>query len=180
MSNKEERLEELSNGKKLACNLSAAAIVLAAGLFLLLCGTGVFPISVTKALCGTILLAVGLTFIVSALIANNSVSLWIGCCFLVPAYVELLVKITPAGYSQLYPLYIAIPAIASLVTLVYTRELRSHLPVIALFGVPAGIFALESGGVAGWAVVIPVLVVYVGLLMLAAALLKRKEKDDEI
>ncbi len=175
----EEELEELSPAKKLACNLIAAFVILAAGLFLLLCGVGVIPLKVSRAVCGTLLFAVSIMFLASALICRNSVSLWLGCCFLVPAVVEVLVKTTSAGYAQLYPLYIAIPAVASLVTMVYTRAFISHLPVVLLFGVPAAIFALKSGGVVGWAVVVPVLVIYAGVLMLALALKKRRENDDE-
>lgn len=175
----EDEIEELSGARRLACNITAAAVVLLAGVFLLLCGLDVFPVSVSKAVCGTLLCAAGLILCLSALISRNSVSLWLSCCFLVPALVELLVKTTAAGYAQLYPLYIAIPAIASLVGMIYTRDFAAHLPVVLLFAVPAGIFALRSGGVASWAVVVPTLIIYLGILMMTLALKKRKENDDE-
>lgn len=178
MENITDEIVELTPARRLACNLSAAAVVLLAGLFLLLCGLDVFAIRVSKAICGTLLCAVGLIFLLSAFIGDNSVSLWLGCCFLVPALVELLVKVTPAGYKELYPLYIAIPAVASLCTMIFTRSYRGHLSVVLLFAVPAAIFALRAGGVAGWSVVVPVLVLYVGLLMLALAI-RGKNKGDE-
>ena len=176
--NEFDEIEELSRGKRLACNLSAAFIVLIAGLFLLLCGVGVFDISVSQALAGTVLWALWLLFTVSALISRNSVTLWIGFCFFGPAVVEPVVKLTTLGYANLYPVYIAIPAIASLFTMLFTRAWFAHLPVILLFGVAAAIFALGNIDGVGWAVIIPTLVIYLGCLMLVLALKSRK-KDDE-
>lgn len=180
MANNDEldEIRELSAGRRLVCNISAAAIVLLAGLFLLLCGCGVINADMKKAVCGTLLFALGLIFLVSALVGKNSVSLWLSFCFFVPALVELLVKTTKLGYAELYPLYIAVPAIASFFTMLFTHEWFSHAAVIGVFGVPAGIFALQSGGVASWPIAGAVLVLYAGCLMLAIAL-KRRKKDNE-
>lgn len=178
MSNDFEDIQELSASKRLACNLCAALIVLAAGVFLLLCGLDVFALKVTSVIAVALLSAIGLIFFISALISANSVSLWLSFCFLVPALVEILVKVTPAGYKNLYPLYIAVPAIASLFTMLYTREWRAHLIVAALFGVPAAIFALGNIDGVGWAVIVPALVIYAGCIMFALAL-RAKKKDDE-
>lgn len=180
MQNVSDEIQELSPARRLACNLIAAGVVLLAGLFLLLCGLDAIPVKVSKAICGTLLCAVGLMFLASALIGNNSVSLWLSVCFLMPALVELLVKTTHAGYAELYPLYIATPAAASLVTMLFTRCVAGHLPVILLFGVPSGIFALRAGGVAAWSVVVPVLVLYVGILMVILALKGRKKDDKDV
>ncbi len=180
MNNSTDEIQELSRGRKLACNITAAGIVLLAGFFLLLCGLNVIPVKVGSAVCGTLLFAVGLIFLSSALISLNSVSLWISFCFNVPALIELLTEVTSAGYARLYPLYIAIPAIASLFTMLFTHEWFLHLRVIALFGVAAALFALQSGGVAGWSVVLPALVIYLGLIMLYIAVkARRKNNDDE-
>ena len=180
MANNDEldELKELGAGRRLVINISAAAIVLLAGLFLLLCGVGVLGVEMKKAVCGTLLFAVGLIFLVSALVGKNSVSLWLSFCFFVPALVELLVKTTKAGYAELYPLYIAIPAIASLFTMLFTHEWLAHITVFGVFGVPAGIFALQSGGNVSWAIVGAALVLYAGLIMLMLAL-KRRKKDNE-
>ena len=100
MDNEFDGVEELSGGKRLACNLFAAGIVLAAGLFLLLCGIDVIHVKVSRVIVGTLLAAAGLIFFVSALISRNSVSLWLSFCFFVPALVELLVCVTPAGFKN--------------------------------------------------------------------------------
>ena len=179
MDNEFDGVEELSGGKRLACNLFAAGIVLAAGLFLLLCGIDVIHVKVSRVIVGTLLAAAGLIFFVSALISRNSVSLWLSFCFFVPALVELLVCVTPAGYKNLYPLYIAIPAVASLFTMLYTREWLAHLWVIALFGVPAAIFALGNIDGVGSAVILPALVIYMGFIMLALAVRSKRKDEDE-
>lgn len=177
--NEEKDLSELSPRKMMACNITAALIVIAAGIFLLLCGVHVVPVPASKALIGTLLCAVGLSLLCSALIQGNSVSLWLSACFLVPALVELLVKATHLGYAELYPLYIAIPAIASLCTMLLTHEWTTHCVVAALFGVPAMLFALRSSGLVGWGVVVPLLVVYAGAVMLVVAVLKALHKKEE-
>ncbi len=174
-----DELQEPSHGKKLACNIASAGIIILAGVFLLLCGVGVIPLSVPRAVCGTLLCAIGLMLLVSAVVTRNSVSLWLSFCFLMPALVELLVKTTRAGYAELYPLYIAIPAVSSLFTVLLSRAFATHVPIILLFGVVAGIFALRSSGAVSWSVVIPILVLYAGAAMLVMALKKKKDKEDE-
>lgn len=77
MDNVSDEIRELSPARRLACNLFAAGVVLAAGLFLLLCGLDVIAVKVSRAVVGTLLCAVGLIFLGSALIGNNSVSLWL-------------------------------------------------------------------------------------------------------
>lgn len=172
MTDEAQDLRPLSPARALACNVSTAGIVLAAGIFLLLCGMGVIPVSVRSAACGTLLAAAGLSFVVSACIARNSVTLWLGICFLVPALVECLVQTTPYGYAQWYPLYIATPAVASLGTVWLSRAFGAHLPVFVVFGVTAALLALQSSGLLSWRFVVPLCIVYAGVLMLAYTLRK--------
>lgn len=168
----------LSPKKRLLSNILSAAIIIAAGLFLLLCALGVIKLSASKAICGTLLTAVGASFLTCAIIGRNSVTMWLSFCFLVPALVELLAKTTSAGYKNLYPLYVAIPAIASAVTMFVTRQWAFHLGFVAVFGIPAAILALSSSGVLSWQAVGAALVIYVGLLVLIISI-KHRKKDDE-
>ncbi|MDE7395081.1 MAG: hypothetical protein K2M95_03035 [Clostridiales bacterium] len=177
--NEETDLNELSPRKMMACNITAALIVIAAGVFLLLCGVHVVPVRASRAVVGTLLCAIGLSLLCSALIQRNSVSLWLSVCFLVPALIELLVKATHLGYVELYPLYIAIPALASLCTMLLTHEWKTHGVIAALFGVPAILFALKSSGLVGWGVTVPLLVVYAGAVMLVVAVVKALHKKEE-
>lgn len=174
-------MTETTKKDKLIGNLIAGGYVVACGCFLLLAGLGVFGSSVTVAALAlpTILLTVGLVFLTSALVRRNCVSMWLGFVFIVPAVVSYVCNFTPMTYGKLYPLYIAIPAIASLFTLPMTpRAFRDHLGVILFFGVCAGIFALQSAGVAGWRVALPVLLVFVGLTIVAAAIWLNGKEDD--
>ena len=179
MSEKTDELN-LTRKQRLAGNLTAGGCVIAAGLILLLAGTGVIPASVRQLAVPVLLSAVGAALILTALIQRNSVSLWISFLFLVPALVSFLAAFTPAGYAQLYPLYIAAPAIASLCTMPMSGSYAAHGKSMLFFGLIAGLFGLESSGLVGWGVVLPLVVVFVGLMVVyVAVMLARKEKSEE-
>lgn len=177
-------MEELvvTRKQRLAGNLTAGGAVIVAGLILLLSGTGVIPVSIRILAAPVLLSAVGLTLLAAALIQHNSVSLWISFAFTVPALVGYLVGFTSATYGQLYPLYIAIPAIASIFTLCMSTGVKDHLKVILLFGVTAGLFALNSSGLIGWGIALPLIVVYVGCIILYLALksFRTNENEDDL
>ena len=174
-------MEELvvTRKQRLAGNLTAGATVIVAGLVLLLAGTGVIPVSIRILAVPVLLSAVGVTLLAAALIQRNSVSLWISFAFTVPALVGYLVGFTTATYGQLYPLYIAIPAIASIFTMCMSRCVKDHLKVILLFGVTAALFALNSSGLVGWGVALPLIVVYVGCIILYLALKSFHTTENE-
>lgn len=169
----------LTRKQRLAGNLTAGAAVIAAGLVLLLAGADVIKADVKVLAAPVLLSAVGLSLLVTALIQRNVVSLWVSFAFTVPALVSFLAAFTSVGYKELYPLYIAIPAIASLFTMPMSRSLRDHGKVVLLFGVTAALFALNSSGLLGWGVVGPLLIVYVGLLIVYAALKSHKKETKE-
>lgn len=164
-------MEELVVTKKqrLACNLTAGFAVVAAGLILLLAGVDVIPAGIGVLAAPVLLSAIGLSLLAAALIQRNTVSLWISFAFTVPALVSFLAGFTAAGYAQLYPLYIAVPAIASLFTMLMSGAVRDHLKVILLFGVTAALFALNSSGLVGWGVALPLIIVYAGLIIVYLA-----------
>ncbi|MCI9518882.1 MAG: hypothetical protein HFK08_06480 [Clostridia bacterium] len=161
---------ELSFGQKLAGNIVAGAMTLLCGVFLLLCGLNVIPLKIWDVALPSCLMAVGVTLLVTAAIGKNPVSLWLSWVFDTPAVISLLAAYTPLTYVQLYPFYIAIPAIASLFTLVMTpKSFKSHLKVILFFGVIAFLFTLNSLMGVSWSVVLPLLLVLAGLLIIAVA-----------
>ena len=167
---------ELTKGQKLAGNIIAGSYTVACGVFLLIVGLGLIDgLTVSNTALPTILLTVGLVFLTTAIIQTNTVSLWLSFAFIVPAVVSYLNNFTPLAYAQLY---IAIPAIASLFTMLMSRSYRDHLKAVFFFGIIAGIFAIESSGAAGWGVVVPVLVVFVGLMIVFTALKLNKSEDD--
>lgn len=168
---------ELSRTQKFAGNIIAGALTVLCGLFLLLCGLDVFEIAVLDVLAASILSTIGLVLLITGIIQKNTVSLWVACAFLVPALVEVLTHYTNLTYGNLYPLYIAIPAISSLVAMAYSREWRAHIVPIVLFGAIAFLFALKSFDIAGWGVVIPLLLVFLGCGIILYAFKVSKKED---
>lgn len=178
MSETEKQLE-LTRAQKLVGNIIAGVCIIACGLLLLLVGLGVIGgVSVRQLALPTVLLTVGLVFFATAIVQRNSVSLWISFAFIVPAVVSYLNNFTALSYSQLYPLYVAIPAICSLFTMPMSGVNRDHLKVILLFGVIAGLLALNSFLGVRWGIVLPILLVFVGLCIVLTAFLSRRRKTD--
>ncbi len=180
MNNQNEEME-LTKGQRMAGNIIAGAYTVAVGIFLLIVGLGVINgLTIKNTALPAILLTVGLVFITTAIIQTNTVSLWLSFAFTVPAIVSFLNNFTDLSYAQLYPLYIAIPAIASLFTMIMSRAYRDHLKTIIFFGLIAIIFALDSVFNVGWGVVIPALVVFVGLMIVYAAVkINKSEEENE-
>ncbi|MCL2061046.1 MAG: hypothetical protein FWH03_00260 [Firmicutes bacterium] len=171
---------QISPSRKAAGNICAGVSVVLCGVFLLLCGVNVIPFTVQDALAASILSAVGLAFLAGGLIQKNPVSVWLAAAFLTPVLVEILAKTTSATYGNLYPIYIAIPAVACLATALIFRKFKPHLYPVIFFGGLSMIFALQSSRVAGWSVAAPCVVVFAGLCVLLLALKSYKNKDKNI
>ena len=169
---------EVTPRQKAAGNICAGTAIILAGIFLLLCGLNVIPLNILDVIAASILFAIAAAFLTSGLIQRNPVSVWIAVAFSVPALVEVLEKFTQATYGGLYPLYIAIPAVASLITSLIFRSFRPHIPVIVFFGGLAALFALQSSGL-GWAIAAPAVVVFAGLCILYVAIKGYRNKGDD-
>ena len=176
----EDKVLQLTQAQKIAGNIVAGVYTVACGVVLLLAGLGVFgEVSVGMLALPTVLLTLGLVFLTTAIIQRNSVSLWLAFAFITPAVVSYLASFTDLTYSQLYPLYIAIPAICSLFTMPMSGVNRDHLKTIAFFGIIAGMFALNSSGLLEWKVVLPMLLVFVGLCIILVAITARRERKND-
>lgn len=171
---------EVTRADKFAGNIIAGAYTIVCGVFLLLVGLDVFgeQLSIRMIALPAVLMTIGLVFLTTSLYQHNSVSMWLALAFITPAVVTLLVNYTPATYLRLYPVYIAIPAISSLFAMTMSRSKKELLNVVILFGCIAGIFSLQSSGLAGWGVVVPLLVVFVGLAVVVTALVLKKGDND--
>lgn len=171
--------EELTASQRFASNLAAAAGVILCGVFLLLCGTGVFDIAVSLAIAPAVLVALGLILLSNAFIQKNTVALYLGVILLVCALVSCLANFADGvSYSKLYPLYIASPAVASLITMLISRNYITHIKVIAFFGLPAALLFMQSFGVWAWQVVLPAIIMFVGLLALYLTLSARSKPEE--
>ena len=171
---------EPTKGQRMAGNIAAGAYVVLCGVFLLLVGLGVFEgLTIGNVTLIAIFYTLALAFITGAFIQKNTASLWIGTAFAVPATVTLLNNFPALTYAQLYPIYIAIPAICCAVTMILSRAYADHLKVILFFGAIALIFALQSSGLVGWGVVAPLLIVFIGLMVIIVAVRGRKNGDED-
>lgn len=177
MNNNEEY--ELTTAQKRAGNIIAGAYTALCGVFLLLVGFNlIHPLTIENTTVWAILITVGLVFLTTAIIQKNTVSMWISFAFITPAIVTALNNFTPLTYANLYPLYIAIPAIASAFTAIISKDKYMHLKIVAFFGIIAGIFALQSSGLLSWSVVLPVLLILVGAVITMFAI-KKTSKENE-
>jgi len=166
----------LSPRQKLACSISAGALLVALGIFLLLVGVGVFPFGLRLALIPASLVTVGLIFIVAGIIQDNVVALWLGCFILAASTVSIFAPLAYTvrrGYSILYPLYIAAPGIACLVTMIYSREFKDHIKAIIFFFVLSGFFFLNSAFGVPWVIVLPLMLASFGIFIIVVAVIVR-------
>lgn len=167
---------EITKAQRLVGNLIAGGYTALCGVLLLVVGLNDFGFTVGQIALPTVLLTVGLVFFTNSIIQKNTVSLWISFVFFVPSLVTYLNNFTALTYGQLYPLYIAIPAIASLFTMTMSRAYKAHLKTIAFFGVIAALFALQSSGLLSWGVVIPLMLICIGIAIVLFALAIKKDE----
>ncbi len=123
--------------------ITAVVVTLLLIVWFVLVAVGVVAIGFWDIFLGSVLLAMGITLLVSGAIQKNSVSVWLAFPFLVPAVIEFLCKFSLSSYIILYPLYIAIPAIGSLVCLTFAGGKKAHVKVILFFGLEAIFYLLN-------------------------------------
>lgn len=153
-----------------AGKICAVALVCLLAIFYVLVLARVINVSFGTIVVGSLVGCVGLILLSSGLIQRNSVSIWLSFAFLVPATISLLCSFSLAQYSDLYPLYIAIPAISSFFTAIVCGKWLSHAKVILVFAVSAICFVLNVINVVpfvasllsciGWVLVVTSYVIY--------------------
>jgi len=177
-----EEILELTKKQKLVQRVVAIVLIALGGLFLLLCGLIYALPHILTILAATILFTFFLVFLFCGIVGKNPVSIWISLAFFTPFIIEVLTNLNLVTYAQIYPLYIAIPFVVSLVTGAIWRNLKPHAWVLTLFGGLAAIFSLQSSGlfnqtnISPWAVVIPLAsVLFVGCVVWVVIKLTRKK-----
>lgn len=171
---------ELTKSQKLICNIAAGVIIVLAGIFMLLVGLGVMPtLTLANSALWLSFTAIALIFIFTAIVQKNSLSMFLSMCFFIPALVTIIANFSVATYAQLYPLYIATPAIGALFAMIFSSEYKSLLKAALFFGVIALIFTLQSTGLVGFAVIVPILVVCLGLLIVLWAINNKKVANED-
>ncbi|MDE7165335.1 MAG: hypothetical protein K2O04_07945 [Clostridiales bacterium] len=167
----------LSKKQKCACNIVMGCLLVAAGVILALAGTGVIKAAVSDIAAPTVLFGFGSAVLLSAIIAKNSLSMWFAGVVLACGLTSLLAVTTPAGYAQLYPIYIASPAIGCVCSLWFAELKFPQIKAMLFFGLLGGIFALGSSGACGYGLVGGLLAAFGGLVVIAIALESYLKKD---
>ena len=168
----------LSKKQKCACNIVMGCLLIAAGIILVLAGTGVIKAAVRDIAAPTVLFGFGAAVLLSAIIAKNSLSMWFAGIVLACGAVSLFAATTSAGYGQLYPIYIASPAIGCVFSVWFAEVKLPQIKAMVLFGVIGGILALGSSGACGYGLVAGLLAAFVGLTVIAIALESYFKKEN--
>lgn len=156
-------------------------LLVTAGIILILAGRGVIKASVRKIAAPTVVFAFAASILFSAVIAKNSLNMWIAGVLTVCGLTSLIEILTPAGYANLYPMYIAAPAVGCLLAMIFSETKFALLKVFAFFGGFAAIFSLQSSGVCGWGVTAGLLAAFGGVCVILYAVdvyLKKKENNN--
>lgn len=167
----------VSPKKRIVCNIVDAVIILAAVAVAVLCRLGIIPWHFSAVISGIVLAGLGLVFFANALIQWNSVSMWIAFCFIVPSAVSFACRAGAVSYAAIYPVYIALPGIACLGTMIISREFARLIKAALIFLVAGAVFLLETCGVLsiGWTLA----VLFVYLAALAAAFIVYLNKGEK-
>lgn len=110
---------------------------------------------------------------------KNTVTLWISYVFLTCLAAWLIVNLGGKEYSQIYPIYVAIPAIASAGTILFSKDKNLHLKSIIFFGAVAIILLLNSLGGLDWFIIAPIVVIVIGAFIFINAITSRKGRWDD-
>jgi len=164
----QESYIELTTKQKMASKISAIVLIALCAVTLLLFGVVNSLPNILSVLAVSILLTFALIFLACGIIQKNQVSIWISIVFFVPVIIEFLTIYTSLTYADIYPLYIAAPFIASIVTGLIWRNIKLHILPLIFFGVLSVIFSFQSSGVAhlidnlnGWAFTLPLAAAFV-------------------
>lgn len=169
----------LSKKQKYLSNIVMGALLIAAGIILVLAGTDVIQAPVRKIAAPTVLFAFGLSVLFSAIIAKNSLSMWIAGVILTCGLTSLLDVVTPADYGNLYPLYIASPGIGCVFAVWFAESKIAQIKAMTFFGVMAAIFSLQSSGVCTWGLTSGLLAAFAGVCVILYAVGVYLKKDDK-
>lgn len=173
-----DALLPLTKKQKCACNIVMGCLLVTAGIILVLAGCDVIHASVRDIAAPTILFGFGLSVLFSAVIAHNSLSMWFAGVVLACGLTSLLSVTTTAGYSNLYPIYVASPAIGCVFSVWFAEIKLNQIKAILFFGILGGILMLGSFGACGYGLVGGLLASFGGLVVIAIALETYLKKDN--
>lgn len=114
-----------------------------------------------------------------SLLLKNNVTLWISFVFATCLAAWLIRNLGGVGYDKFYPIFIAIPAIASAGTILFSKDKNLHLKSIIFFGGVALILLLNSAIGVDWWVIAPIVIIMVGGFIFVNAITSKKGRWDD-
>ena len=114
-----------------------------------------------------------------SLLLKNNVTLWISFVFATCLAAWLIRNLGGVGYDKFYPIFIAIPAIASAGTILFSKDKNLHLKSIIFFGGVALILLLNSAIGVDWWVIAPIVIIMVGGFIFINAITSKKGRWDD-
>lgn len=170
----------LNKKQKAACNIVTGVLLVVAGVLIILAATDVINAPAGVVAAPAVLLAFGLGLLISAIIARNSLSMWLAGVILSCGAVSLFAAITTAGYGNLYPIYIAAPGIGCCFSVWFAEAKYPQFKTMAFFGGLGAVFSLNSSGACGWGITGGILAAYIGACVIAyvVASILNKDKED--
>lgn len=122
---------------------------------------------------------VWLVCLTHSLLLKNTVTLWISFVFLTCLAAWLIHNVGGIGYDKFYPIYIAIPAIASAGTVLFSKDKNLHLKSIIFFGGIAVILLLNSAVGVDWWIIAPIVIIMAGAFIFINAITSKKGRWDD-
>ena len=170
---------EITAGKRFASNLIAALTIILCSVLILLCGLDVFSVSVGLVIAPAVLASLGIILLSNSFIQSNTVSLYLAVLFIMFAVVSILANFVEGlSYGELYPLYIAAPAVSSLATMLMSKNYFTHIKIAMIFGVPAFVFFMQSFGIWNWGITVAAIMMFVGVIALYATMALRSHPEE--
>lgn len=166
---------------RFVCNLIAAGGLIICGAVLLVFGIAgdAIGVSVVSLIAPVILLCIGLALLVTSLLRRNTVTLYVSVLLLMCSAASFCANLIPGvSYATIWPMYVVAPAVASFFTMLMSGAIRFHVRIICVFAVPSVFFSLFAAGIWSVGILIPVLIIYIGLLALFAALAVKGEPEE--
>lgn len=161
--------ESLSNTQKQICIIIDGIATILFGIFLLFVGLGLTVYEFRLIILFAALLFIGLAMTVNSFVQTNSLLLWLGIFLCVSSSVGFLAEgISALSYANLYPIFIAAPAAASLITLCMSKEIRLHLFISLFFGILSILFSMEAGNIISINIILPIAVILIGIIIIGA------------
>ena len=163
-------MRDLTPSAKKATDIIAGLILLAAAIVIVaMAVSGCSELSDVWLL--IVLSSLFCVFLFTAIYQRNPVALWLCGIVIAPLVVEIAV-LCGLSYATVYPVYIAAPAIAFMLTGMFFK--RRSLIISATLFIFADIFVLEACSIVSIAIVLPIAVIYLIVATVSLIITERK------